>query len=232
MHEEPCTKIRKTVISDCMAQQAQMLSSDIAAKVNHFDDPDAECGDVDMQSDVSLGSSTPNDGHGEDLASGEATIEGEAEELSTKRRLTKKSKPENLYRRVRMKVSLAKSAADAHWSNHLAKIAAVPKIDGNLKAIEGDSRKEDVVLHGRFREIHASHRKRSIRNLVFCMRCGVRMAQRCGGLKAACRGKPTASNVAKLKRIIEGYHPEPPSYRSTWEDGVSTKHRFPVVAWG
>ena len=77
-------------------------------------------------------------------------------------------------------------------------------------------------------EVHPSHREMLIRNIVFCKRCGYWGSKKAQKLIEPCRNEPQHSDGrAKLKRMLDGYHPD--RNVKTWSGGLSTNTKVAVI---
>ena len=76
------------------------------------------------------------------------------------------------------------------------------------------------------KDVHPSHHKLLLRNILFCKICGYWSSKKTQKLSTQCCLEPPHSDGrAKLKRMMDGYHPD---YRAAqWSDGMSTaiKHK-------
>jgi hypothetical protein len=81
---------------------------------------------------------------------------------------------------------------------------------------------------GAYSKIHASHRRVSIKQIVFCKTCGCWMANKIQKLSQPCQGAPTTSGVkGALKRMLKGIHPD--SKVKQWPDGTDSRQAAPLV---
>ena len=70
-------------------------------------------------------------------------------------------------------------------------------------------------------EVHISHRKMLLRNILFCRTCGYWSSKKTQKLSEACiLAPPHSDGRAKLKRMMDGYHPD--RGIKAWNDGLST----------
>ena len=70
-------------------------------------------------------------------------------------------------------------------------------------------------------EVHTSHRKMLLRNILFCRTCGYWSSKKTQKLSEACiLAPPHSDGRAKLKRMMDGYHPD--RGIKAWNDGLST----------
>ena len=77
-------------------------------------------------------------------------------------------------------------------------------------------------------EVHPSHRKMLIRNIVFCNKCGYYGSRKAQQLIEPCRNEPQHSDGrAKLKRMLDGYHPD--RNVKEWNGGLSTAMKVAVI---
>ena len=70
-------------------------------------------------------------------------------------------------------------------------------------------------------DVHPSHRRMLLRNILFCKRRGYWSSKKTQKLSSECKLAPQHNDgKAKLKRMIDGYHPD--RTVRTWNDGLST----------
>ena len=75
--------------------------------------------------------------------------------------------------------------------------------------------------------IHRTHERWAIRDIVFCGKCGYWMQLRSKSLKTECVNKPPHNNAKyNLGRMKKGLHPLP---SARWDDGVMASAVFPPV---
>ena len=78
-------------------------------------------------------------------------------------------------------------------------------------------------------EVHPSHHKMLLRNILFCRSCGHWSSNKTQTLTESCPLKPPHSDGrAKLKRLLNGLHPD--RNLKAWNDGLSTSVKIPVVS--
>ena len=79
-----------------------------------------------------------------------------------------------------------------------------------------------------FPNIHQSHSKMMIRNIVFCRKCGCSTSRKTQKLVLECNLKPKHSCAKhKLKKWLDGKHPDAKAQR--WPDGLSTAVATPPI---
>ena len=70
-------------------------------------------------------------------------------------------------------------------------------------------------------DVHPSHRIMLLRNILFCKRCGYWSSKKTQKLSSECKiAPPHSDGRAKLKRMMDGYHPDRKVH--AWNDGLST----------
>ena len=70
-------------------------------------------------------------------------------------------------------------------------------------------------------DVHPSHRRMLLRNILFCKRCGYWSSKKTQKLSSECKiAPPHSDGRAKLKRMMDGYHPD--RNVRAWNDGLST----------
>ena len=77
-------------------------------------------------------------------------------------------------------------------------------------------------------EVHPTHRKMLIRNIVFCKKCGYWSSKKAQKLSEPCRNEPQHSDGrAKLKIMLDGFHLD--RSMKTWNGGLSTETKVAVI---
>ena len=140
-----------------------------------------------------------------------------------------------------------KAALKDEWTKRDAKIhiiaatyqTAIPRVNyassGLIHEVENELRgpkveTSEVAATVPFAsEVHPTHRKRLLRNIVFCKLCGYWSSKKTQKLSEKCLlAPPHSDGRAKLKGMLDGYHPD--RNVRAWNDGLSTRSRSTLSA--
>ena len=147
-----------------------------------------------------------------------------------KRRLTGKQK----YQEAASHIANVKSFINDEWIKHgvASSSLKIHETDAGVRVI-GEHRNPKVKeakksQPGAFANIHHTHHKMMIRNIVFCRKCGYSTSRKTQKLAEACHNKPKNNDVAhKLRRMMKGLHPD--RHVDEWPDGLSTHVKAPPI---
>ena len=166
-----------------------------------------------------------------------ATNEGEKKEAAPtkKRRLTTKQKySEAAEDHRRNKEEVEKQWAERSARSHVLATTyqtTVPRANngtsGHIYEVVNELRGPQIAIEAEAASVpfadgvHTSHRRMLLRNILFCKRCGYWSSKKTQKLSTECRLVPPHSDGrAKLKRMLDGYHPD--RTVQAWSDGLST----------
>jgi hypothetical protein len=163
-------------------------------------------------------------------------LEDQSQAAPTKRRrLTTKQK----YKEAAEELERNKEAVKKQWAERSARShilaatyqTAVPRnhygSSGLMHEVVNELRGPNVAMNAAAAtvpfadDVHPSHRRMLLRNILFCKRCGYWSSKKTQRLSSECNlAPPHSDGKAKLKRMMEGFHPD--RNVQAWNDGLST----------
>lgn len=171
-------------------------------------------------------------------------LEDQSQAAPTKRRrLTTKQK----YKEASEELERNKETVKKQWAERSARShilaatyqTAVPRnhydSNGLIHEVVNELRGPNVAMNAAAAtvpfadDVHPSHRKMLLRNMLCCKRCGYWSSKKTQRLSPECNlAPPHSDGKAKLKRMMEGFHPD--RNVQAWNDGLSTSIKVKPLA--